>query len=635
MKQEESLMLRWQFSRSTIELRKCVTKNLPLILCLIISINTFSQVTIVVNKIPESTPANDTLYIVGSFNDWKPGEKKYMLIKNNDSTYSITFPKNISSFQYKITRGTWKSVEGDINGKKREDRVLTVLNDKPGIDYIQILSWEDMSLFYSWNIIVNSIPKNTPFDAQIFMSGSFNDWKEGDYNYRLTKLEDGTYAIKIPKTFHDTIWYKFNRGNWASVESRANGRTQENHVLIWNKEQNSTTAVSAIPAWEDLGGSSNLFFSFILVASALQAIVLICSLGSIKRRNNRITSILILMLLISAISILARLSTYDRVIFGWQPKLLLLSDLAYFLYAPFFYLLVTRISGVAFHLKWLKWIFIVVPIIHFVVYLKLIVMPSTDFVYANIDGNLKFIFNTSAVAATVYNIFIFFICSYVVIQKQRSVKGYGYQPSFSYLLTLLVYAGIVLFTWLLSHLIYILAPVLNYDARNIHEHYVDALWMIFALSTYVHTFLVVRKPELFKLKEEEEDKKTPFQRENLESLKTALGILMKKQKPYLNSKLALQDLADKMNVNLHTLSWIINDGYNKNFFDFINDYRIEEFKRLATTEQYKNYTFLAIAMDVGFSSKTTFNRAFKKSTGKTPREFFSDVQEGQLKDLGE
>jgi AraC-like DNA-binding protein len=110
---------------------------------------------------------------------------------------------------------------------------------------------------------------------------------------------------------------------------------------------------------------------------------------------------------------------------------------------------------------------------------------------------------------------------------------------------------------------------------------------------------------------------------------------MKKQRPYLNPKLALQDLADMMNVNLHTLSWIINDGYNKNFFDFVNDYRIEEFKRLAATEQYKNYTFLAIAMEVGFSSKTTFNRAFKKYTGKTPREFFSDVQESKLRDISD
>ena len=108
---------------------------------------------------------------------------------------------------------------------------------------------------------------------------------------------------------------------------------------------------------------------------------------------------------------------------------------------------------------------------------------------------------------------------------------------------------------------------------------------------------------------------------------------MKKEKPFLNSKLTLQDLAEMLHVNIHTLSRVINEGYRKNFFDFINEYRIEEFKRLVNIDQYKNYTFLAIAMEVGFSSKTTFNRSFKKSTGKTPREYFHIEQESQLEGM--
>jgi AraC-like DNA-binding protein len=612
------------------------SSTLLLALILFFSNIAFSQITIVVNKLPDSTPKHDTLYIAGSFNNWKPGDAEYRLHKNNDSTFSITLPKNLKSIQYKITRGTWKSVEGDINGKKREDRSLIIYDEQPSTHYVQILSWEDMSLYYSWNIIVEKIPDNTPFDASIFVSGSFNDWKENDINYKLNKLEDGTYAIKIPKTQHDTIWYKFHRGNWQSVESRKNGRTLYNRILIWDQSKKSTTAVCEILAWEDIAGGSNLLFSFILIASALQAVVLLLSLLSLKRRNNRVAIVLILMLVLSAIALTARLASYNRFIFDWQPKLLLLADVIYFLYAPVFYLLVTRIAGISKHSKILKWIFISIPLIQAAFYLKPLVMPAPQFISGNIDGKFSMLFNATAVAASVYNVFIFIICSYLIIQKQKTVKNYGYQPSFSYLMTLMSYAGINIFTWILSHLIYVLAPLLNYNGRIIHEYTIDALWILFALSTYVHTFLVVRKPELFKMKEEEEEKqKTSLQKENFESLKNALWLTMKNQKPFLNSKLSLQDLADRMNVNLHTLSAVINEGYSKNFFDFINDYRIEEFKRLASTEQYKNYTFLAIAMEVGFSSKTTFNRAFKKYTGKTPREYFSNVQESQLEDLSE
>jgi AraC-like DNA-binding protein len=77
----------------------------------------------------------------------------------------------------------------------------------------------------------------------------------------------------------------------------------------------------------------------------------------------------------------------------------------------------------------------------------------------------------------------------------------------------------------------------------------------------------------------------------------------------------------------HVLSRVINDGFGKNFFDFINTYRIEEFKRRADDPHYKNFTLLGIAYEVGFNSKSAFNRSFKKITGQTPREHFNLMQE--------
>ncbi|PGH39455.1 MAG: AraC family transcriptional regulator, partial [Candidatus Nephrothrix sp. EaCA] len=60
----------------------------------------------------------------------------------------------------------------------------------------------------------------------------------------------------------------------------------------------------------------------------------------------------------------------------------------------------------------------------------------------------------------------------------------------------------------------------------------------------------------------------------------------------------------------------------KNFFDFINYYRIEEFKRRISDPQFQRYTLLSIAFDVGFNSKTAFNRSFKKITRETPSAFW-------------
>jgi AraC-like DNA-binding protein len=596
-----------------------------------------AQATIIIDKIPEYTPKGDSLYIVGSFNDWNPGDARYLLKKNSDSTYSITMPKDLDNFKYKITRGSWPTVEGDINGKQTSDRVMSVTKAVPSTHHIEIVSWEDMALYYSWNIIVKGVPDNTPFDASVFISGSFNDWKDNDPQYRLTKFNDGTYGVKIPKAARDTIWFKFHRGTWASVESRANGRTQFNRLAAWDQSKFSTNVVCEIEGWEDITVGSTFAFSFILVACVLQALVLIVSLFAVRKRNTRITGVLILLLMITAITLAARLSTYNRFMFELQPKLLLLSDISYFLYAPVFYLLITRIAGVSILSKNFKWVLILPAIIYFLFYVRLAFIERNQFVLNNIDGKFDMVFDYASLAGLIYNVVMWVICLRLVLEKQRSVKNYGYQPSYSYLMTLFFHLALILLIWFVAVTIFASGKFFGYNVRQVHEDIIDVVWIVFALTTYAHTFLVVRKPELFKIKEEvvEDKQKGPHQKENIETLKTTLAAIMKKQRPYLNSKITLQELADLMKINVHTLSWVINEGHNKNFFDFINEHRIEEFKRLVNSDQYKNYTFLAVAMEVGFSSKTTFNRAFKKSTGKTPREFFNNVQESQLEGIGD
>ena len=98
---------------------------------------------------------------------------------------------------------------------------------------------------------------------------------------------------------------------------------------------------------------------------------------------------------------------------------------------------------------------------------------------------------------------------------------------------------------------------------------------------------------------------------------------MNKNKPYLNSSITLNNLADLCNVTSHHLSQIINDRFEKNFFDFINCYRIEEAKLNLSDPEKANLTILAISNEVGFNSKSAFNTAFKKHTNTTPSQFRS------------
>ncbi len=92
---------------------------------------------------------------------------------------------------------------------------------------------------------------------------------------------------------------------------------------------------------------------------------------------------------------------------------------------------------------------------------------------------------------------------------------------------------------------------------------------------------------------------------------------------YLEPELSLSDVATKLKTNTSILSAAINQNFNKNFNDFVNEYRVEEFKRLIILPESKNLTLLAVAYDSGFNSKTTFNRAFKKFTGLSPKEYLN------------
>jgi AraC-like DNA-binding protein len=98
---------------------------------------------------------------------------------------------------------------------------------------------------------------------------------------------------------------------------------------------------------------------------------------------------------------------------------------------------------------------------------------------------------------------------------------------------------------------------------------------------------------------------------------------------YKKSDLSINDLASRLGVHPNNLSQTINQKEKKNFYDFVNTYRFEEFKRLISLQKNQQYTLLSLAYDCGFSSKSSFNRYFKKATGQTPSEYSSTPESSQ------
>jgi YesN/AraC family two-component response regulator len=112
--------------------------------------------------------------------------------------------------------------------------------------------------------------------------------------------------------------------------------------------------------------------------------------------------------------------------------------------------------------------------------------------------------------------------------------------------------------------------------------------------------------------------------EKLIHLKSKLKDLMEQELLFERSDLTLSDVALKLETNAVVLSKVVNQQFNLNFNDYVNQYRVTAVIERIANPQFKNQTLLAIAFDAGFNSKATFNRAFKKFTNKNPKDFLTE-----------
>ena len=125
-----------------------------------------------------------------------------------------------------------------------------------------------------------------------------------------------------------------------------------------------------------------------------------------------------------------------------------------------------------------------------------------------------------------------------------------------------------------------------------------------------------------------EYKKSGLKTPEAELLHSQMLLLMDEKKPFLEPKLTLGQLAELLGTSTNNLSQVINQYEEKNFYDFINGYRVKEFIRQASSSKNKNLNLLGIALDSGFNSKSSFNQVFKKITGETPSNYLKSVISG-------
>jgi AraC-like DNA-binding protein len=634
-----------------------IARILPLLWTLLLGMfmTSYSQIRIEVVRHAKFLSNNQRMFIAGTFNNWQPGDPDYELKRRSDGTYFIDMPDDFKRFEYKITQGSWALVESQANGENRVNRKYDALVEpNPKLINIEIEGWENKPVYH---FVIQAVPSNTPADAALYIAGNFNNWTSNDENYRLQKQYDGTYRVIVVSEL-ERLDFKFTRGTWDSVEGLTSGKARPNRQLYGRLVANTENIPVTIESWEDLSGTFNFFsfFDLLLLFSAFHSILLIIAITSLQDYNRQANRWLIISLGLTAVLITIKVVSAYRTVAQDYTWLLFLPDFMFFLYAPIFYFYIQKLlfKTPKFPRNW--WVHFVPATVQFFLYLPYWLMNSRilQIKIVNQESDIQGLFIVIGIVAWIYNVYYWFECRKVIrTYKQAYGEQSSYEQNIQYLSTVLNIQLVCLVFWLFEGVLYASNLLLRFDFAMVYEQNADVIWLIFSTIPYFLGYFAIQQPEIFKLHVHEtnqffqqkqaieplaesvtqsstddilETEKEIPSAKNLDHYRENIDSFMLKNKPYTNTGLTLNELALKLKMPPHQLSKIINEVYQKNFFDFVNEYRIEEFKERFEDPRNKQYTMLAIAFEVGFNSKTAFNRAFKKKTQQTPREYFFDAR---------
>ena len=234
---------------------------------------------------------------------------------------------------------------------------------------------------------------------------------------------------------------------------------------------------------------------------------------------------------------------------------------------------------------------------------------------------------------------VYSIATVVYLRRHRKTVEHSYSNTERVNLRWLLFLSVSAFgIWLMATALRILdvgGPVRD-------EH----ISLAMAALVYAIGYLGLRQPEVFRYETAEypvptapalvppsppnataTPEETPrYERSGLDDLEAArlksrLLAVMDSEKPWQDSELTLADLAGRLDSTPHKLSEVLNSLLGQTFYDFVNGYRVREVQRRIKAGDARALKMLALAMDAGFASKSTFNQAFKKHTSQTPSDF--------------
>ncbi len=300
---------------------------------------------------------------------------------------------------------------------------------------------------------------------------------------------------------------------------------------------------------------------------------------------------------------------------------------SFFLFNPAFYLYSKSLTDDKFRLKWLQ-------LLHLIPYLFFEFSNHYFSLTFNIDMFfiedkglwIRLLYSMSfIVSLVVYNALSIFAVHKHRINLKNEFSNISQNQKLSWLLFIVVLYNVYICTATIFGFLGFIYN--NFEASNLFN-YSATLAVSIILGYYG-----IRQDEIYKRNNknadlqlpEERYKKTKLTNDKKEEIKDLLLTYFRDEVPFLNPELSMQILSGELNIPKHQLTEVLNTTIGKNFFQFVNEYRVEAVKQKLSDPAYNKFTIEVIAYDCGFSSKSSFFSVFKNITGQTPLQFKNSI----------
>jgi len=315
--------------------------------------------------------------------------------------------------------------------------------------------------------------------------------------------------------------------------------------------------------------------------------------------------------------------TYAIDLMTFKTEGVILSN-PFFLFNPTLYLYTCSLTSKRFTLKWIQLLHLL-PYIFFECTAYLLDEKLLVGSFFKTDQTLWF--RVSFLAATFISWIVYLVISIIKVHKHRL----NLENEFS---TLDSYKRI---SWLLFVLVFymlywtatIIIGILNYFLITEHTilsfTYSVLLGFLYILGFYgLKQELIFRENRFDEPDKDGKYKYSRLQQKYKREIQKKILNYFEVEKPYLNSELTIGKLSESLDLSRHVVTEVLNTGFEKNFYQFVNEYRVNAVKKMLSEPKRDILSIEAIGYECGFNSKSTFFSVFKSLTGKTPAQFKQD-----------